>query len=105
MTKGLKTGGRQKGTPNKRTVEFNKNVAETGLRPLEFMLALMRDKDQPLEVRMDMAKAAAPLIHPRLASTKVSGDKDAPLFNLSGLSDSELEFLRRTVLKATQVEE
>jgi len=33
----------------------------------------------------------------------VSGDKDAPLFNLTALSDSELAFLRRTVLKATVV--
>jgi hypothetical protein len=35
----------------------------------------------------------------------VQGDKEAPLFDLSGLSDSELAFLRRTVLKAQQVNE
>jgi hypothetical protein len=35
---------------------------------------------------------------------KVSGDEDAPLFNLSALSDSELAFLRRTILKAQQVD-
>jgi len=34
---------------------------------------------------------------------KVSGDEDAPLFDLSGLTDNELAFLRRTVLKATVV--
>jgi hypothetical protein len=35
----------------------------------------------------------------------VQGDKDAPLFDLTTLSDKELAFLRRTVLKAQQVNE
>jgi hypothetical protein len=35
----------------------------------------------------------------------VRGDKDAPLFDLSTLSESELVFLRRIVLKARQVDE
>jgi hypothetical protein len=52
-----------------------------------------------------MAKAAAPFVHPRLQTTKVQGDKDAPLFNLSALSDQELLFLRRTILKAQQADE
>jgi hypothetical protein len=41
----------------------------------------------------------------RLTATKLSGDRDAPLFDLSGLSDQELLFLRRTVLKVQQVDE
>jgi hypothetical protein len=36
---------------------------------------------------------------------KVSGDRDAPLFDLTTLSDKELAFLRCTVLKAQQVDE
>ena len=36
---------------------------------------------------------------------KVSSDKDARLFDLSALSDQELLFLRRTILKAQQVDE
>jgi hypothetical protein len=73
--------------------------------PLEYMLSVMRDETAPPERRDEMAKAAAPFVHPRLTATKVSGDKDAPLFDLSSLSDSELAFLRRTVLKATQIDE
>ena len=42
---------------------------------------------------------------PRLTTTKVQGDKDYPLFDLSALSDSELAFLGRTILKAQQVDE
>jgi hypothetical protein len=40
-----------------------------------------------------------------LTTTKVQGDKDAPLFDLSTLNESELVFLRRIVLKARQVDE
>ncbi|SRR5258708_10899904 len=96
-------GGRQKGTPNKKTREFIERIAASGLVPLEYMLSVMRDEKQPQDVRMEMAKAAAPFVHPRLTATKVSGDKDAPLFDLSSLSDSELAFLRRTILKATPI--
>jgi hypothetical protein len=35
-----------------------------------------------------------PYKRPRLTAMKVSGDQDAPLFNLSTLSDNELAFLR-----------
>jgi hypothetical protein len=41
----------------------------------------------------------------RLTTTKVQGDKDAPLFDLSRLSDQKLVFLRRTILKAQQVDD
>jgi hypothetical protein len=48
-------------------------------------------------------KDLLPYEKPRLTTTKVQGDKNYPLFDLSTLSDSELAFLRRTVLKAQQV--
>jgi hypothetical protein len=35
----------------------------------------------------------------------LQGDRENPLFDLSGLSDDELKFLRRTVLRASQVPE
>ena len=50
-------------------------------------------------------KDLLPYEKPRLTTTKVQGDKDYPLFDLSALSDSELAFLRRTILKAQQVDE
>ncbi len=57
--------------------------------------------DKAARVLRDMV----PYKRARLSAMKVSGDQDAPLFNLSALSDSELAFLRRTVLKATVVDE
>src|SRR5258708_30948915 len=85
---GERRGGRQKGTPNKKTREFMERVQASGLVPLEYMLAVMRDETAPPERRDEMAKAAAPFVHPRLAAVKVQGDRDAPLFDLSALSDS-----------------
>jgi len=73
-----KTGGRKKGTKNKRmsmpdvvheAVVQAVILAET---PLEFMLAAMRDVNQPMPFRAEMAKAAAPYVHAKLASTEIS---------------------------------
>ena len=46
-----------------------------------------------------------PYEKPRLTTTKVQGDRNYPLFDLSALSDSELAFLRRTIRKATPIGE
>jgi hypothetical protein len=105
MALGRKTGGRKKGTRNKRPRELIERIEASGLVPLDYMLSIMRDEKAPVDLRCEMAKAAAPFVHPRLQTTKVQGDKDYPLFDLSALSDSELAFLRRTILKAQQVDE
>jgi hypothetical protein len=65
-----KTGGRQKGIANKRTREIAEAAMAQGLTPLEYMLAVLRDETIDSERRDEMAKAAAPYIHPRLASVE-----------------------------------
>jgi hypothetical protein len=64
---GERRGGRQRGTPNKKTLlknaVFLAAAAEPDRSPLDFMLALMRDPQVPLEDRIDMAAAAAPFVH------------------------------------------
>jgi hypothetical protein len=76
-----KTGGRRKGTPNKATAERQEEIAASGLTPLEFMLTEMRNEDNPKDVRMEAAKAAAPYVHPKLSSVDatVSGKDGQPL--------------------------
>lgn len=54
---------------------------------------------------LKVLKAALPYEKPRLQTIKLQGDPSAPLFDLTTLSTKELEFLRKTVLKANQVEE
>lgn len=50
-----------------------------GETPLEFMLRILRDPTQDYSIKADMAKAAAPYVHPRLATTEITGDPDKPL--------------------------
>jgi hypothetical protein len=65
----------------------------------------MRLIDDLLDKAARVLRDMLPYKRARLTATKLCGDKDAPLFNLSGLSDQELRFLRRTILKAQQMDE
>src|SRR5260221_12925985 len=128
---GERRGGRQKGTPNKTVVAKAAHIlaaagetakapsfsayirlfelAEDYDRDLTVALAKRsRNRTEIVECRERLARTLKDLLpyeKPRLTTTKLSGDKDAPLFDLSGLSDQELLFLRRTLLKAQRVEE
>ena len=66
---GERRGGRQRGTPNKKTLiknaVFCAAASNPNQSPLDFMLALMRDPQVPIDLRMDMAAAAAPFVHAR----------------------------------------
>lgn len=65
--------GRKPGTPNKATAERQAAIAESGLTPLDYMLNILRDENNPVEVRFEAAKAAAPFVHPKLAAVEHSG--------------------------------
>jgi hypothetical protein len=73
--------GRKKGSKNKRqtalkrAAEVDVQATLSGDTPLEFMLNIMRDPKQDVAMRADMAKAAAPYVHPRLATTDVTHHK------------------------------
>jgi hypothetical protein len=80
--------GRQKGAPNKATAERQAAIAASGEAPLDYMIRVMRDQSAPVERRDEMAKAAAPYVHPRLAAIEyaetISGKP------LAQMSDEEL---------------
>ena len=71
---GERRGGRQRGTPNKKTAlrnaAINAAAADPNLSPLGFLLGLMRDVSLPIELRVDMAAVAAPLFHAKLKAPK-----------------------------------
>ncbi len=66
--------GRKAGSPNKASIERQAEVAASGTTPLDYMLEVMRDLTQPFDRRDEMAKAAAPYVHPRLASSEVKSE-------------------------------
>jgi hypothetical protein len=80
---GERRGGRQPGTPNKRTAEQREKLAAAGLLPLDVMLAVMRRAydANDLEAALDAARSAAPYVHPRLAATTVTGAEGTDLFS------------------------
>lgn len=51
-------------------------IEASGLLPLDYMLAILRDESQPVAQRFMAAKEAAPYVHAKLA-TKSPDDKDA----------------------------
>jgi hypothetical protein len=66
-----KTGGRKKGTPNKRTAARQAAIAAitaSGKDPITFFADLLKNEQAPLELRFQAAKELAPYTHPKLAS-------------------------------------
>jgi hypothetical protein len=73
MRGGKRAGaGRPPGAPNKINMEREKAIRESGLTPLDYMLSILRDEKQPADRRDNMAKAAAPYVHPHLTSAQVT---------------------------------
>ncbi len=68
-----KTGGRKKGTPNKAVAAKAAEVAASGLTPLDYMLSVLRNENNPADVRLDAANKAAPYVHPKLAAVEHTG--------------------------------
>jgi hypothetical protein len=66
-----KTGGRAKGTPNKKTAERAKLLSALkvdGTDPVSFFASILKNEDAPLDLRFNAAKELAPYAHPKLAS-------------------------------------
>lgn len=91
-----KSGGRKKGSQNKRTVEFNETLRASGRDPVEFMLSVMADPTQDLPLRMDAAKGAAPYVRARLAPLDANAKNDSGLTIVikGGLPDTTIVTVR-----------
>ena len=72
MAAGRKTGGRTKGTQNRRTAAKTAEIAASGLTPLEFLLHVYRTEGNDIALRVNAAKAAAPYVHPSLSSVDMA---------------------------------
>ena len=73
LPKRKKTGGRQRGTPNKKTMERQTAIAAikaSGKSPMAFFADLLANEEAPLDLRFQAAKELAPFVHPKLASTE-----------------------------------
>jgi hypothetical protein len=86
-----KTGGRQKGGRNLRTLtrhesikmrlemlEMELDLNPGSLDPIEGLARIAGDKNTPLDVRVDCLKNIAPYVYPKLATVSVKGDDEGP---------------------------
>ena len=48
-------------------------VTDVAMSPLDYLLSILRDEEQPQSARVEAAKAAAPYLHPRLAQVAHGG--------------------------------
>lgn len=71
--------GRKKGSKGKRSSKVAKEAAKRGITPLEYMLRVMRNSKADTARRDDMAKAAAPFIHPRINTIQHTGKDGEPI--------------------------
>ncbi len=60
--------GRPPGARNIRSEETARQIQESGLTPLQFLMDIVRDEDAPRKDRIECAKSAAPFCHARLSS-------------------------------------
>ena len=67
-------GGSRKGKPNKASAARERELAASGLTPVQFLTQVMRDENREIEMRIDAAGKVAPYIHPRLAQTQLTGE-------------------------------
>ena len=65
--------GRPRGSPNKASAKREAEIESSGLTPLAYMLAILRDKDASTGDRRWAAATAAPFVHPRLAQQQFQG--------------------------------
>src|SRR4026207_1493765 len=81
--------GRPVGSKNERTAEIARAAAESGITPIEVMLGTMHElwalgTPEAKREAAEIAKDAAPYIHPRLASIDQTIKEDRPFAVVPG---------------------
>lgn len=65
--------GRPRGVRSSKTLKRLESIESDGITPLAFMLAIVRNEELPLAMRLDAAKQSAQYVHPRLSAVDHSG--------------------------------
>ena len=68
--------GRPPGVRNRKTLEMAEAIEASGMTPLDYLIAVMRDKDVDPQMRLEAAKGAAPYVHARLSSAELFAHTD-----------------------------
>lgn len=96
-----KTGGRQKGTPNKATARREAEIAAAGITPLDYMMQILRDETAPVDDRKWAAAAAAPYVHPRLSVQQHTHNSEVSIADVLQRAEARLRPERIELLAET----
>jgi len=107
MASGFKTGGRKKGSRNKKTVLLQEKGREAlaevlGANAFEgdahsLLIAIYRDMSHPIELRLEAAKAAIRFEKPALAALDARGTIENVHYGISDQPLTEDEWAERYV--------
>lgn len=86
MALGRKTGGRQKGTPNKSVAELERKLRLLGCDPIEGMALIAVNPDNNIDLRAKMYAELAAYLVPKRKAIEHGGDPDNPIRHEHGLS-------------------
>ena len=74
---GNKTGGRQKGTPNKKTADLLERLGN--YNPLDTLLAISQDEDTPLEIQVKINLDLMNYVYPKRKSVEFNDKFDVSI--------------------------
>ena len=74
---GNKTGGRQKGTPNKRTADLLEKLGN--YNPLDALLAISQDENTPLEIQVKINLDLMNYVYPKRKSVEFNDKIDVSI--------------------------
>lgn len=80
--------GRPPGSRNKRSVQQEEKIRESGQTPLEYLVSIYQDEKQPGRMRLEAARSAAPFVHSKLSAVDMDVRGDGR--DVDELSDQEL---------------
>ena len=93
MTFGRKTGGREAGTPNRRTVEAQERLEALNCDPIEGMARIAMDPATPRELKARMFAELAPYRYPKRKAIEYSAADDGNVIVIrwaEGMSPKDL---------------
>ena len=95
MAKGVKTGGRQRGTPNKSTADLREAAQQFTADALQTLVDVMKDEGQPAAARISAATAILDRGHgkPQMHTETTMSNANAP--TQSELVAFESDYLKR----------
>jgi hypothetical protein len=95
VAKGIKTGGRQKGTPNRPSADVRDILVKMKCEPIEGIARIAMDEKNPPDLRGRMYAELASFVYPKRKAVEVSGEVQVRLAD-------QLREARQRVLNAAR---